>query len=75
MRPRWSRLPLPYCAHGCCCGLAEAQGLGLLVVGHPWGDGCSRPLDSLGFFGFAAPIVVDEGGLQGYGFLEVRLLQ
>jgi len=51
--------------------LAEAQGLGLPVVGHPWGDGCSRLLDPPGFFEFAAPAVVDDDGLQEYGLLEV----
>ena len=52
------------CARGyCCCGLAEAQGLRLLVVGHPWGDGCLRLPDPLDFFDFAAPAVVDDGGL------------
>ena len=69
--PLWNRLPLPCCAHGYCCGLAEAQGLGLLVVGHPWGDGCSRLLDPLDFFGFATPVVVDTAGLRGYGLPEV----
>ena len=71
MHPRWSRLPLPCYAHGCCCGLAEAQELGLLAVGHPWGDDCSQLPDPLDFFGFAAPVVVDAGGLRGYGLPEV----
>ena len=66
MRLLWNRLFPPYCARGYrCCGLAEAQGLGLLVVGHPWGDGCSWLLDPLDFFDFAAPVVVDGGGLWG----------
>ena len=51
--------------------MAEAQGLGLLVVGHPWGDGCSQLLDALDFFGFAAPVIVDVGGLRGYGMPKV----
>ena len=51
--------------------MAEAQGLGLLVIGHPWGDGCSRLLDPLDFFGFAALVAIDAGGLWGYGLLEV----
>ena len=69
---QWNRLPLPCCARGYCgCGLAEAQGLGLLEVGHPWGDGCSQLLDPLDFFGSAAPAVVDAGGLRGYGLPEV----
>ena len=72
MRPRWNRLLLPCCARGCCCcGLAEAQGLGLLEVGHPWGDGCSRLLDPLDFFEFAAPAVVVDGDLQEYGLPKV----
>ena len=66
-----NQLPLPCCAHGCCCGLAEAQRFDLLVVGHPWGDGCSRLLDPLEFFGFAAPAAIDAGGHQGYGLPEV----
>ena len=45
--------------------------LGLLVVGHPWGDGCSQLLDPLDFFGFAALVVVDAGGLRGYGLPKV----
>ena len=71
MHPRWSRLPLPYCAHGCCCGLAKAQELGLLVVSHPWGDDCSQLPGLLDSFGFAAPVVVDDCGLREYGSPEV----
>ena len=41
------------------------------MVGHPWGDGCLRLLDTLDFFGFGAPAVVDDDGLRGYGLLEV----
>ena len=64
MRLLWNWLFPPYCARGYFyCGLAEAQGLGLLVVGHPWGDDGLRLLDPLGFFDFAAPAVVDDDGL------------
>ena len=41
------------------------------MVGHPWGDGYSRLLDPLDFFGFATPVVVDTAGLRGYGLPEV----
>ena len=51
--------------------MAEAQELGLLAVGHPWGDDCSQLPDPLDFFGFPAPAVVDAGGLRGYGLPEV----
>ena len=65
-------LLLPCCARGCCCcGLAEGQELGLLVVGHLWGDDCSQLPDPLDFFDFAGPAVVDDGGLQEYGLLEL----
>ena len=63
MRPLWNRLLLPCCARGCCCDLLEAQGFGLLVVGHPWGDGCLQLLDPLDFFDFAAPAIVDDDSL------------
>ena len=49
-----------------------AQELGLLVVDYPWGVEC---LQLLGFFGFAAPTVVDDDGLRGYDLLEVSPLQ
>ena len=76
MRPQWNRLPLPCCSHGCCCcGLAEGQELGLLVVGHLWGDDYSQLLDPLGFFSSAVPAAVGAGGLREYGLLEVLLLQ
>ena len=65
-----NRLPLPCCARGCCCNLAEAQGLGLLVVGHPWGDGYSRLPDPLDFFDFVAPAVADDCGLGGTACLR-----
>ena len=71
MRPLWNRVLLPCCGRGCCCDLVEAQELGLLVVDHPWGDGCLRLLDSLDFFDFATPVVVDDDGLQEYSLLEV----
>ena len=71
MRPLWNRLPLPYCSRGCCCDLAEAQELGLLVVGHPWVDECLHLPYPPSFFGFAAPTVVDNDGLQEYDLLEV----
>ena len=72
MRPLWNRLLPPYCAHGCCCcDLAEAQELGLLVVGHPWVDGYLQLPDPPGFFDFAAPTVVDDDGLQECDLLEV----
>jgi len=45
--------------------LVEAQELGLLVVGHPWGDGCLRLLDPLDLFGFGALAVADDDDLQG----------
>ena len=54
-----------------CCGLAEAQGLGLSVVGHPWGDGCSRLPDPFDSFGFAAPAVIDDCGLRECDLPEV----
>ena len=60
MRPLWSRLLLPCFGRDYCCDSVEAQELGLLVVGHPWGDGCSRLPDPLDF---TAPVVVDDGGL------------
>ena len=72
MRSLWNRLPLPYCARNCCCcDLAETQELGLLVVGQPWVDGYLQLPDPLDFFDFAAPAVVDDGGLREYGLLEV----
>ena len=71
MRPLWNRLLLPCFGRDCCCDSVEAQELGLLVVGHPWGDACLRLLDPLGFFDFVAPGVVDGDGLWGYGLLEV----
>ena len=71
MRPLWSRLLLPCFGRDYCCDSVEAQELGLLVVGHPWGDGCLQLLDSLDFFGFGALVVVDDDGLRGYGLLEV----
>jgi len=55
--------------------LAEGQELDLLVVGHLWGDDYLQHPDPLGFFGSAVPAAVDAGGLQGYGLLEVLLLQ
>ena len=51
--------------------MAEAQELGLLAVGYPWGNDCSQLPDPLDFFGFAAPVVVDAGGLRGYGLPKV----
>ena len=51
--------------------MAEAQELGLLAVGHTWGDDCLQLPDPLDFFGFAAPVVVDAGGLRWYGLPEV----
>ena len=67
MRPLWNLL-LPLCFdRDCCCDLVEAQELGLLVVGHPWGDGCLQLPDPLGFFGFA----IDDYGPGGYDLLEV----
>ena len=51
--------------------MVAAQGLGLLVVGRPWGDGCSRLLDPLDFFEFVAPAIVVDGDLQEYGLPEV----
>ena len=72
MRPLWNRLLPPCCAHGCCCcDLAEAQELGLLVVGRAWDNGYLRLPDPLGFFDFVAPAIVDGDGLRGYGLLEV----
>ena len=72
MRPLWNRLLPPCCARGwCCCDLAEAQELGLPVVGHPWVDECLQLPDPPSFFGFAAPTVVDDDGLQEYDMLEV----
>ena len=71
MRPLWNRLPLPCCARGCCCDFAEAQRHGLPVVGHPWVDECLHLPDRPSFFGFAAPTVVDDDGLQEYDLLEV----
>jgi len=73
MRPRWNRLPLPCCSHGCCCcGLAEGQELDLLVVGHLWGDDYSQLPDPLGFFGSVVPTAVPtvKRG-QGVLFLEL----
>jgi len=55
--------------------LAEGQELDLLVVGHLWGDDYLQLPDPLGFFGYAIPAAVDAGGHQGYGLLEVLLLQ
>ena len=66
MRPLWNRLSLPCCARGCCCDLAEAQGLGL-----PWVDGYLQLLDPPGFFDFVVLAVDDGDGLRGYGLLEV----
>ena len=71
MRPLWNRLPLPCCSRGCCCDLAKAQELGLPVDGHPWVDDCLRLPDPPGFFDFAAPAVVDDGGLREYDLPEV----
>ena len=71
MRPLWNQLLLPCFGHDCCCDSVEAQELGLLVVGHPWGDGCLRLPDPLGFFGFAALDVVGDDVLRGYDLLEV----
>ena len=71
MRPLWNQLLPPYCVHDWCCDLVEAQELGLPVVGHPWGDGCLRLPNPLGFFGFAAPDVVGDDVLRGYDLLEV----
>ena len=71
MRPLWNRLPLPCCVRGCCCDLAEAQELGLLVVGHPWVDGCLQLSDPPSFFDFVAAAVVGDDGLQEYDLLEV----
>ena len=71
MRPLWNRLLPPCCGRGCCCDSVEAQELGLLLVGHPWDDGCLRLLDPLDFFGFGAPTIVDDDGLRGYDLLEV----
>ena len=73
MRPLWNRLPPPCCARSCCCcyDLAEAQGLGLPVVGHPWVDGYLQLPDPFDFFDFATPAVVDDGGLQEFGLPEV----
>jgi len=51
------------------------QELGLLVVGHLWGDDYSQLSDPLGFFDSAVPAAVDTGGLLGYDLLEVLLLQ
>ena len=41
------------------------------MVVRPWGDSFSWLLDPLDFFGFAAPVVVDAGGLRGYSLPEV----
>ena len=41
------------------------------MVGHPWVNGCLQLPDHLGFFGFAAPTIVDDDGLQEYDLLEV----
>ena len=71
MHPLWNQLLPPGFGRDCCCGLVEAQELGLVVVDHPWGDECLRLPDPLGFFGFAVPVVVDDDGLQWYDFLEV----
>ena len=72
MRPLWNRLLPPCCARGCCCcDLAEAQELGLPVVGHPWVDGYLQLPDPLDFFDFAAPAVVDDGGLREFGLPEI----
>ena len=71
MHPLWNRLPPPCCARGCCCGLVEAQGLGLLEVGLPWGDGCLQLPDPPGFFDFATLTVVGDDGLQECNLLEV----
>ena len=51
--------------------LAEAQGLGLPVVGHTWVDECLQLPDPPGFFDFAAPTVVGDDGLQKCDLLEV----
>ena len=71
MRPLWNLLLPLYFDRDCCCDLVEAQELGLLVIDHPWGDECLQLPDLLGFFGFAAPAVVDDDGLRGYDLLEV----
>ena len=51
--------------------MAEAQELGLLVVGHPWGNDCSQLPGLLDSFGFAAPAIVDDCGVREYGSPEV----
>ena len=71
----WNWLLLLCCGRDCCCDLFGAQELDLLVVGHLWGDDYLQLPDPLGFFGSAVPAAVDAGGLRGYGFLEVLLLQ
>ena len=71
MRPLWSRLYLPCFGRGCCCDSVEAQELGLLVVGHPWVDGCLQLSDPPSFFDFVAAAVVCDDGLQEYDLLEV----
>ena len=71
MRPLLNLLLLPCCARGCCYYLVEAQELGLLVAGHPWGDGSLRPPGPPGFFDFVVLAVVVDDGLQEYGLLEV----
>ena len=75
-RPRWNRLPLPCCSHGCCCcGLAEGPGLDFLVVGHLWGSDYSQLPDPLGFFDSAVLAAADAGGHRGHGLLAVLLLR
>ena len=72
MRLLWNRLLPPCCAHSCCCcDLAEAQELGLPVVGHPWVDGYLQLPDRPGFFDFATLTVVGDDGLQECNLLEV----
>ena len=45
------------------------------MIGHLWGDDYLQLPDPLGFFSSAVPAAVDASGLQGYGLLEVLLLQ
>ena len=66
MCPLWNQQLLRGFDRGCCCGSIEAQKLGLLVVGHPWGDDCLQLPNPLGFFGFA----VDDDGLRGMACLR-----
>ena len=66
MRPQWNRLLPPCCTRGCCCDLAETQGLGL-----PWVDGYLQLIDPPSFFDFAPPTTVVGDGLQECDLLEV----